>query len=105
MKEEITTNPTSTALGEAIDELLWNADERHPSTLWPLLWNKQPITDTARRWLRGDLAGPEPRGGPWLGRNSGGTHRRWEYPWMHPGQHVNRIAAIARFKRDILFAN
>jgi len=56
-----------------------------------LLWSKQFYNYSVRRWLRGDLAGPEPPRQRLQGRNSGWTHLnnsdivsmpdKWEYPW------------------------
>ncbi len=57
-----------------------------------LLWNKQYYHYDIRRWLRGDLAGPEPPPERRSGRNSGWTHvynvdilsmpDKWEFPWF-----------------------
>ena len=56
-----------------------------------LLWGKQFYQYDVRRWLRGDLAGPEPPRQRLVGRNSAWIHLnnadiismpdKWEYPW------------------------
>jgi hypothetical protein len=56
-----------------------------------LLWSKQFYHYDIRRWLRGDLAGPEPPASHKRGRNRGWTHLynadilsvpdKWEFPW------------------------
>ena len=57
-----------------------------------LLWNKQFYHYDIRRWLRGDLAQPEPPHERQTGRNIGWTHLynadilsmpdKWEFPWF-----------------------
>jgi hypothetical protein len=112
IKLRLTPNqPTPDALGDAFDEIfaarLREADEFyeriHPAgagedarrvqrqAFAGMLWSKQFYFYDVRRWLRGDVAQPDPPASRLQGRNSGWKHLfnedvvsmpdKWEYPW------------------------